>query len=90
LLSSLIFNALITSALIPLSLRGIVQTSNILISYVLFEYVSKVVRQIKEQADENFPKDTKRAVIFQGSGAIGAYAAGLFRAVWIAFHTTLR
>ena len=40
---------------------------NILISYVFIsEYMSKVVRQIKEEADENLPKDTKRAVIFQG------------------------
>jgi len=39
--------------------------------------MSKVVRQIKEEAGQNFPKDTKRAVIFQGGGAIGAYAAGV-------------
>jgi len=51
---------------------------DILISYVFIsEYMSKVVRQIKEEAAQNFPKDTKRAVIFQGGGAIGAYASGV-------------
>jgi len=56
---------------------------NILISYVFIsEYMSKVVRQIKEEADENLPKDTKRAVIFQGGGAIGAYAAGVYAALY--------
>ena len=44
--------------------------------------MSKVVRQIKEEADENFPKDAKRAVIFQGGGAIGAYAAGVYAALY--------
>ena len=42
--------------------------------------MSKVVRQIKKVVDENFLKDTKRAVIFQGGGAIGAYAAGVYAA----------
>ena len=56
---------------------------NILISYVFIsEYMSKVVRQIKEEAGQNFPKDTKRAVIFQGGGAIGAYAAGVYAALY--------
>lgn len=56
---------------------------NILISYIFIsEYMSKVVRQIKEEPDENFPKDTKRAVIFQGGGAIGAYAAGVYAALY--------
>lgn len=44
--------------------------------------MSKVVRQIKEEAAQNFPKDTKRAVIFQGGGAIGAYAAGVYAALY--------
>jgi len=43
--------------------------------------MSKVVRQIKEEAYE-IPKDTKRAVIFQGGGAIGAYAAGVYAALY--------
>ena len=56
---------------------------NILISYVFIsEYMSKVVRQIKEEAGQNFPKDIKRAVIFQGGGAIGAYAAGVYAALY--------
>jgi len=44
--------------------------------------MSKVVRQIKEEAGQNLPKDTKRAVIFQGGGAIGAYAAGVYAALY--------
>ena len=42
-------------------MRGIkFKTLNILISYVFIsEYMSKVVRQIKEEAGENLPKDTK-------------------------------
>jgi NTE family protein len=51
-------------------------------SFFISEYMSKVVRQIKGEADENIPKDTKRAVIFQGGGAIGAYAAGVYAALY--------
>lgn len=43
--------------------------------------MSKIVRQIKGEAHE-MPKDTKRAVIFQGGGAIGAYAAGVYAALY--------
>lgn len=44
--------------------------------------MSKIVRQIKGEVHEKLPKDTKRAVIFQGGGAIGAYAAGVYAVLY--------
>jgi len=44
--------------------------------------MSKIVRQIKGEAHEKLSRDTKRAVIFQGGGAIGAYAAGVYAALY--------
>lgn len=82
-----LFNVLVSdSSYIIINERYKVQNllnKDLLILYVFIsEYMSKVVRQIKEQAGQNFPKDTKRAVIFQGGGAIGAYAAGVYAALY--------
>lgn len=38
----------------------------------------KVVRQMKQELAGISSKDVHRAVIFQGGGAIGAYAAGVY------------
>ena len=44
--------------------------------------MSKVVKQVKEVVYENLPS-AKRAVIFQGGGAIGAYAAGVYAVLYL-------
>ena len=41
----------------------------------------KVVKQVKEVVYENLPS-AKQAVIFQGGGAIGAYAAGVYAVLY--------
>jgi NTE family protein len=44
--------------------------------------MSKVVRQMKKGLAEIYSKDVQRAVIFQGGGAIGAYAAGVYAVLY--------
>lgn len=44
--------------------------------------MSKIVRQMKQEATETRSKDFHRAVIFQGGGAIGAYAAGVYAVLY--------
>lgn len=44
--------------------------------------MSKVVRQMKQELAGISSKDVHRAVIFQGGGAIGAYAAGVYAVLY--------
>ncbi|HTH20757.1 MAG TPA: patatin-like phospholipase family protein [Nitrososphaeraceae archaeon] len=44
--------------------------------------MSKIVRQIKQEFDKIPNKSTQRAVIFQGGGPIGAYAAGVYAVLY--------
>ena len=44
--------------------------------------MSKIVRQIKQEFGKIPSKNTQRAVIFQGGGAIGAYAAGVYAVLY--------
>ena len=44
--------------------------------------MSKIVRQNKQEFSKIPSKNTQRAVIFQGGGAIGAYAAGVYAVLY--------